>query len=318
MSSFKGSHAKKGAERPHPAASKGSHANRVQEKRQRMILVGAAVAVLAVAAAVWAALALRGKTPAAASVQSQSGAGSSQAASAPASSEEASSGSVAASGQSGASSGQAQSQAGTPRPTQRPASDVTVPVDPAALTLPYAIPGCSLQVEQLFSYDGIFVEDGSDTDAAGIAAVLLKNTGSTAVEYAEVTVTCGGRDLLFKASAVPAGAEIVVMEAGQAAYAEGTVTAASAVVAERDTLEMSQTQVQVTDNGDNSLTVSNISTQDLAIVRLFYKYYMEEGVYVGGIAYTAKLDGLKAGESVQVTPSHYASGYSRVVMVRVE
>lgn len=38
--------------------------------------------------------------------------------------------------------------------------------------------------------------------------------------------------------------------------------------------------------------------------------------YVGGIAYTAKVENLEAGASVQITPTHYASGSSRVVMVR--
>jgi hypothetical protein len=38
--------------------------------------------------------------------------------------------------------------------------------------------------------------------------------------------------------------------------------------------------------------------------------------YVGGITYTAKISNLKANESIVITPSHYASGASKVMMVR--
>ena len=80
---------------------------------------------------------------------------------------------------------------------------------------------------------------------------------------------------------------------------------------------MAESQVQVADNGSDGLTVTNVSGADIPCVRIFYKYYMsDENAYVGGIAYTAKLTGLAAGQTITVTPSHYASGASRVVMVR--
>ena len=80
---------------------------------------------------------------------------------------------------------------------------------------------------------------------------------------------------------------------------------------------MSEDQVRVTDNGDNSLTVTNLTQEPIVCVRVFYKYYMEDlDVYVGGIAYTAKVTDLQPGEEVQIIPSHYAAGSSRIVMVR--
>ncbi len=82
-------------------------------------------------------------------------------------------------------------------------------------------------------------------------------------------------------------------------------------------LEMSSDQVEVTEHGGNSLTVTNLTGASIPVVRVFYKYYLEDmDAYVGGIAYTAKVENLEAGASVQITPTHYASGSSRVVMVR--
>lgn len=75
--------------------------------------------------------------------------------------------------------------------------------------------------------------------------------------------------------------------------------------------------MRVTENADHSLTVTNLTGEDIACVRIFYKLYMQdEDVYVGGITYNARLVDLPAGGSQTVTPSHYAKGYSRVVMVR--
>ena len=81
-------------------------------------------------------------------------------------------------------------------------------------------------------------------------------------------------------------------------------------------MEMSESKVQVIDNGDNTLTVKNLTNKTIPTVRVFYKYYMEEeDVFVGGIAFTVRITRLSAGASVTVQPSHYTSTTSRVVMV---
>ena len=42
----------------------------------------------------------------------------------------------------------------------------------------------------------------------------------------------------------------------------------------------------------------------------------DKGIYVGGITYNVKVTELEAGTSQTVSPSHYAQGYSRLMMVR--
>ena len=81
-------------------------------------------------------------------------------------------------------------------------------------------------------------------------------------------------------------------------------------------MEMSESKVQVVDNGDNTLTVKNLTNEIIPTVRIFYKYYMEdEKLFVGGIAFTVRISRLGAGASVMIQPSHYTSQTSRVVMV---
>ena len=81
-------------------------------------------------------------------------------------------------------------------------------------------------------------------------------------------------------------------------------------------MEMSEGKIQVTDNGDNTLTVKNLTNETIPTVRIFYKYYMEdEKLFVGGIAFTVRISRLGAGASVTIQPSHYTSQTSRMVMV---
>ena len=185
------------------------------------------------------------------------------------------------------------------------------------LTLPYSIPGSSLVVRGIASYDGIYLEDGSDEEISGVTVMLLQNAGDTEVEYASVSVSRDGTALQFDASALPAGGTVVVQEKNKTPFQEGNYADCSATVAEISGFEMSEDKVQVEESGEQSLTVTNLTDEDIPAVRVFYKFYMEdEGTYVGGITYTAKITNLAAGASQTITPSHYVQGSSRVMMVR--
>lgn len=182
---------------------------------------------------------------------------------------------------------------------------------------PYVIEGTELTVQNISSYDGIFLEDGSDGEVTGVAAMVVENTGDTNVEYAAITISCNGETLEFDASDLPSGATVVVQEKNKTPYQSGTYTDCSAVVAEMGDFEMSEDQVKVEETESGSLLVTNLTDEEIPCVRIFYKFYMaDEETYVGGITYTAKLTGLSAGASQTVTPSHYAAGNSRIMMVR--
>ena len=185
------------------------------------------------------------------------------------------------------------------------------------ISLPYSIAGSSLVIRGIASYDGIYLEDGSDSEISGVTAIVLQNTGDTAVEYASVSISRDGTALQFDASAVPAGGTVVVQEKNRTSFQEGNYSDCTATVAEISGFEMSEDQVKVEESGNQSLTVTNLTDQTIPAVRIFYKFYMEEeDAYVGGITYTAKITDLAAGGTQTVTPSHYMEGSSRVMMVR--
>lgn len=179
------------------------------------------------------------------------------------------------------------------------------------VSLPYTLPNSSLVAEDIRSYDGQFVEDGSDEEVSGIAVLILTNNGDTPVEYADVELG----DYQFIASAIAPGATVIVQETDRKSYSNTTSFTCNTHIANIDSFDYSD-DVTVEEN-ETSLTVTNVSGSDIPCVRIFYKLYMEEeDVYVGGITYTAKITDLAAGDSVDITPTHYLQGYSKIMMVR--
>ena len=210
----------------------------------------------------------------------------------------------------------------TPAPTATPyvppvAPPVAVPEVPQYLTFPYAIPDTPLVIDGIKSYDGIFLEDGSDTPISGVASLILRNTGSQCVDYAEIQLTGTLNTMHFTLSGLQAGASMVVLEAGKTPAVQQNYLQAAADAALTDHFELSADALKIEETADGQLQVTNLTAADIPCVRVFYKFYMApENVYVGGITYVVKIDDLKAGASAQVAPSHYAVGSSRVVMAK--
>ena len=184
------------------------------------------------------------------------------------------------------------------------------------ISFPCQIPGYDLTIEKMAPYNGMFVEDGSNASSQNVAMLLVKNNSNFPVEYTQIRVMSGQEELLFDISALPEGEQLVVQEKTGKALPESEATSASALVVQRADMEMSENKVQVIDNGDNTLTVKNLTNETIPTTRVFYKYYMEdEELFVGGIAFTVRISRLGAGASVTINPSHYTSQTSRVVMV---
>ena len=209
-----------------------------------------------------------------------------------------------------------------PQPEDLPPA-VTIPVetDPATgestgLQFPCRVEGYDLVIEKLAPFSGSFVEDGSNGQIENVAMLLVRNEGDFPVEYTRLSVKYGEETLLFDISALPVGESVVVQEKEGKKIPEGVVDASEALVVQRAELEMSQDQVSVTDNGDNTLTIQNLTDKMIPTIRVFYKYHMdEEDIFVGGIAFTVRVTRLAAGASITIQPSHYTSETSRVVMV---
>lgn len=209
--------------------------------------------------------------------------------------------------------GTTESTEGTETPTD-PSEEL--PPEDTGASFPYQIPEYGLVIEKMAPYSGLFVEDGSNASIENVAMLMVYNGGSTPVEYTQIRVMCGQQALTFDISALPVGERLVVQEKTGKTITDSKADSVSVLVVERADMEMSAGKVKVVDNGDNTLTVQNLTDEMIPTVRVFYKYYMEaEDLFVGGIAFTVRITRLGAGASVSVRPSHYTSNTSCVVMV---
>ena len=205
----------------------------------------------------------------------------------------------------------------TPPSTQPGSTQKPTEEPDRSIRFPYAIPDTNLVIEQVNSYNGIFFEDGSDRVVANVAAIVLTNKGDSCVEYVNITMKCGDIQLQFTGSTLDAGARMIVLETDSKSLPNGKYTDCTAEIASVTQLVLSEEQVRVEEQENGSLLITNLTEAEIPCIRIFYKYYMDDvDVYVGGITYTAKVVDLEAGESCTVTPSHYYSGFSKILMVK--
>ena len=209
-----------------------------------------------------------------------------------------------------------------PPPEDLPSSvDIPTTPDPETgvpvIAFPCEVPGYQLRIERLAPYTGMYVEDGTNANVEGVAMLMVRNMSDYPIEYTQIAVQYGAESLLFDISALPKGERMVVQEKDGKSVPAGPAYSAKALVVRRANLEMSRDRVQVVDNGDNTLTIRNLTDEAIPAVRVFYKYYMkDENVFVGGIAFTVRVTALDAHGSVTIQPSHYTSQTGRVVMVQ--
>ena len=180
----------------------------------------------------------------------------------------------------------------------------------------YNTPDASLTIQRINGYSGMFIEDGSDKEVKNVAAIQVKNTSKQVVEYAQIELYNGDKKLVFEVSTLPANSSAVVMEKSKTTFdSSKNVTYGKSTVAYTDKLEKSSDiKYKVLDN--NGIEITNKSKKDIGCVRVFYKYKSEEGYYVGGITYVAKVNNLKSGTSETIYPSHFATDGGQVMMVK--
>lgn len=217
-------------------------------------------------------------------------------------------------------------QSGT-EPTQ---SKVSVTSEP----LPFDIPGFTridevasqpiggqLQVTAVGRFTGAYVEDGTDEEVTDVLALIVENTGESWIEYAELTMDCGGETARFVLSALPSGSSALVMEANRMTYAAGTVYRLSeeAKMAALTSAVMDFSEDFVLYPDDGVINVENISGMDhTESVSVYYKNY-RYGLYFGGICYRARFEsGIAAGELAQSVQEHYSNADSVIMYMSYE
>jgi len=191
-------------------------------------------------------------------------------------------------------------------------------LEPADVTFPTVIPGTTLLAKELTSYDGPFAEDGSDREVIGTAALLVENFGKEDILQAEITLQWGQQRFLFYGEMLPAGKRVLMLEKSGLPCLQKNFTSCSGwqvCVCGKNQLH---SQVLVSDRAMGTVIVTNVADKPMENIYVYYKSWLSpQDILVGGITYSAFIPMLAPGQTEYLYPSHYASGYSKVISVYV-
>lgn len=195
----------------------------------------------------------------------------------------------------------------------------TLPQEGRIITLPTAVPGTALIAQRLSAYDGPFLEDGSDREVVGVAALLVYNGGSREIQSAQITLQFGQVHYRFCGENIPAGGMVVLLEQNTKPYRSDTPTGCTGWQVVSQAGPEIQNQITVADEKMGILSVTNLTDNTLNDICIYYKSWLSPpDIYVGGISYCINIPQLFPGQKLTVHPVHYAAGYSKVVSVTVE
>lgn len=173
-----------------------------------------------------------------------------------------------------------------------------------------------VSIRRLNPYSGPFLEDGQDEEVTNVLALQFRNDGEQDIQYAEYVYQINGEEVPFKLSNLPAGQSCVVLAANKHAYnADEVLKISSRLVARVEVLPTADDQLLLVNNGDDTVSILNMTDQPIPVARVFYKtYYAEQDTFIGGITYSIEIRNIPAnGSTGALSPSHFSSEMSRFV-----
>ena len=178
------------------------------------------------------------------------------------------------------------------------------------LYLPCDVEQTPLRILELRCYDGPFVEDGSCRQVRGVAALVLFNPSKQFLECGAVKVWQGGRLLVFAFTCIPPEGRVLVLESSAKPYSSDRITDCWGWCITTKT----DRPIQVEEVGRSALAVTNLQTETVEEITVYYKDYdPKEKLYIGGISHSITVYNLQKGHRVVVPAFRYLSGESMVV-----
>lgn len=192
-------------------------------------------------------------------------------------------------------------------------------LEPADIVFPTVIPGTTLLAKELSSYDGPFVEDGTDREVVGVAALLVENFGENEILQTQIEFYWGQQKLAFWGEMIPPGMTILLLEQTATSSLQKNFTSCNGWQICTQEENQLQKQVTVTDRAMGTVIVTNRTEQTLNNIQLYYKSWLSpQNIFIGGVTYSVTIPALLPGQTEYLYPPHYASGYSKVVSVFTE
>lgn len=174
-----------------------------------------------------------------------------------------------------------------------------------------------LQISDIRSYAGVYMEDGSDEIVSDVLMIILENTSEQDLQLARIDIRYPDFTAEFEATNLPAGEKAVLLEKNRHSMPE----AASTSIESRN-VSFFQTPMTVMEDtfeitgGNGYLDVKNISGSAIGgKVYVYYKHTASDMLY-GGITFRAAVDqSIAAGETIRVLTNHYTAENSCILAV---
>lgn len=187
----------------------------------------------------------------------------------------------------------------------------------------FSIEKYGLEITEISSYTGAYIEDGSDIDTKNIMQITVTNTSDTPIQYCEIVLMDEkNKEARFAISTLPSGESVTVLEKNKREYKDkdSFINASAECVAYFQTPMSMYSDTLKISGLEGALNITNISDCDITgTVYVYYKNYdFENDLFVGGITYRAKIEGgITNGEIKQVMTSHYNPKTSMLMFVTI-
>ena len=176
----------------------------------------------------------------------------------------------------------------------------------------YPISCTSLTVENLLSYDGKFMEDGSEREVQDVAAIMLHNSKNVVIPYAYVTVYTENCKYIFDAYMIPPNASVLVPEETAQKLKESDVMRVFGWTTVQE--ERRRFRLEIEEAGMGCFRITNMSGSKVHNLTVYHRTYLaDEAFYMGGKAFQTHIPYIAPGNTVLVYPENYVSGYSRII-----
>lgn len=182
------------------------------------------------------------------------------------------------------------------------------------ISFPYDIPDTTLRIRSHALYEGDMLETDSDTHVVDASALEVENYGDREVVVAYILLQVGGEEYHFLGANLPAHSTILLVELDGRPYVADNCSGCTGWVRYGEDEQLLGSALSVTEVDMGTIRVENISDQCLEDILLYHKNYLQESeLYLGGVTYQTYIGTLQPGESIEVSPFRYASGYSKII-----
>ncbi|MBE6960652.1 MAG: hypothetical protein E7448_08045 [Ruminococcaceae bacterium] len=198
----------------------------------------------------------------------------------------------------------------TPRRSQPMIEDA--PTEAAGVSLPYEPEEWDLIVEELISYDGPYIEDGTNAPVSDVAGVILHNAGDRGISFAVLALEQGNGTTYFTVTWLPPGERVLVLAMQRAAYSAEPITDCRVLGIRWDAFVSAPVSVQICPDGALEIRNLTIGYQEEVCLRI-KQYWQEEGMYFGGITQCVKLPVLIPEEICVIYPEDFSPENAKIV-----